>query len=188
MPEWNPGKFTATYAIEMNTSTPERKLNLLTDTNEMSPQVKALRNMRIIIRAAQRHSAWIEKQCGISGAQLWVMKELAEAPGLRVGEIAQRLSIHQTTASNLVDSLCKRGLVNKQRAHPDQRIVTLELTKEGRAMMRKAPSPARGLLAEAIQRMDKEGLEQLNRGLQALINAVDYGDEDFGQQLFPFML
>ncbi|WP_243656609.1 MarR family winged helix-turn-helix transcriptional regulator [Paucimonas lemoignei] len=147
----------------------------------------ALRNLRIVIRAAQRHSAWIEKQCGVSGAQLWVMKELAETSGLRIGEVAERLSVHQTTASNLVEGLCKRGLIRKQRDQADQRIVTLALTRDGNVLMKKAPSPARGFLAEAIQRMDRDGLAQLNQGLQALIVAADNGDEDLGLQLFPFM-
>lgn len=152
------------------------------------PQVEALKKLRVIIRAAQRHSTWVEKQCGVSGAQLWVMQELFETPGLRVGEIAQRLSIHQTTASNLLDALCKRGLVNKQRDQTDQRIVTLVLTKDGAAVMKKAPAPARGFLAEALQRMDEKGLAQLNKGLQALISAVECGDEASALQLLPFML
>jgi hypothetical protein len=62
----------------------------------------ALANLRLIIRTAQRHSARIEKTCGVSGAQLWVMQELRDAPGLRIDAIAARLGIHQTTASNLV--------------------------------------------------------------------------------------
>jgi len=48
-----------------------------------------LKKLRIVIRAAQRHSAWIEKQCGVSGAQLWIMQELDETPGLRVGKLLQ---------------------------------------------------------------------------------------------------
>jgi DNA-binding MarR family transcriptional regulator len=64
-----------------------------------------LKKLRVVIRSAQRHSAWIEKQCGVSGAQLWIMQELLESPGLRIGEIAHRLAVHQTTVSNLVDDL-----------------------------------------------------------------------------------
>ena len=93
-----------------------------------------LKNFRIVIRAAQRHSAWIEKQCGVSGAQLWVMQELHEHSGLRVGEIANRLAIHQTTASNLLDSLERRGYVVKTRDREDQRVVKLRWQRAGRAL------------------------------------------------------
>ena len=71
-------------------------------------QSLALQNMRVVMRAAQRHSAQIEKQCGVSGAQLWVMQELLERPGLRMGELAVKMSIHQTTASNLVEALVNK--------------------------------------------------------------------------------
>ena len=86
-------------------------------------QSLALQNMRVVIRAAQRHSTQIEKQCGVSGAQLWVMQELSEQPGLRLGALAGKMSIHQTTASNLVDALVKKSYVNKARDQPDQRVV-----------------------------------------------------------------
>ena len=109
-------------------------------------QGMALQNMRVVMRAAQRHSAQIEKQCGVSGAQLWVMQELLERPGLRMGELAGTMSIHQTTASNLVDALVKKAYVRKARDQPDQRVVTLTLTAEGQAVIAGAPQPARGLL------------------------------------------
>src|SRR6478735_12244713 len=73
--------------------------------------VEALKKLRIIIRSAQRHSSWIEKQCGVTGAQLWLLEELRETPGLRVGQLADLMVMHQTTVSNLLDALEKRNLV-----------------------------------------------------------------------------
>ncbi|STQ93164.1 MarR family [Janthinobacterium lividum] len=78
----------------------------------------ALQNMRVVMRAAQRHSAQIEKQCGVSGAQLWVMQELLERPGLRMGELAGKMSLHQTTASNLVDALVKNPMCARRATSP----------------------------------------------------------------------
>src|SRR5688572_6100047 len=90
-----------------------------------------LGKFRILIRAAQRHSAGIQKQCGVSGAQLWMLQELRDAPGLRVGELAARMAIHQTTTSNLLDSLEKGGYVLKSRDESDQRVINLSLTPKG---------------------------------------------------------
>ena len=103
-----------------------------------------LKKLRIVIRSAQRHSQWIEKQCGVSGAQLWMMQELHDHPGLRVGELAAKLAIHQTTTSNLLDALRKLGYVIKVRDDVDQRVVKLTLTGEGISALKKAPKPARG--------------------------------------------
>lgn len=151
-------------------------------------QIDALKMLRIVIRAAQRHSAWVEKQCGVSGAQLWVMQELFESPGIRVGDISEKLSIHQTTTSNLIDALHKRNLIKKERSDEDQRIVKLALTAKGTALLKSAPHPARGLLPEALSRMESKGLKRLNSGLRELIGAIDAGDETHGLQPLPFTM
>lgn len=173
----------------METRKPKTKSATLEQVADGSTQVHALKKLRIVIRAAQRHSAWIEKQCGISGAQLWIMQELHETPGLRVGEIAERLAIHQTTASNLLDALVKTGRVIKRRDEADQRVVKLELSKEGNALLAEAPSPARGLLPEALAKMDEAGLQALNQGLQALLNVIEQQvDESYALQPLPFTM
>ncbi|WP_295999172.1 MarR family winged helix-turn-helix transcriptional regulator [Rugamonas sp.] len=151
-------------------------------------QVDALRRLRIVIRAAQRHSSWVEKQCGVSGAQLWVMQELLEQPGLRVGELAAKLAIHQTTTSNLIDTLVKKAYVVKARDQQDQRVVTLMLSAQGEAMIQRAPKPARGLLPEALGKLDARGLGHLNQGLQALLDVIEQVDEGYGLQPLPFTM
>jgi DNA-binding MarR family transcriptional regulator len=150
--------------------------------------LETLGKFRIIIRAAQRHSAAIQKQCGVSGAQLWMLQEIAEAPGVRVGELAARMAIHQTTTSNLLDSLEKRGYIKKTRDEADQRVVKLLLTPGGARLLRKAPTPARGLLPEALARVSPKKLAQLNAGLQAVLDVIEDANSDEGMQPLPFML
>lgn len=155
---------------------------------EAAPHMEALKKLRIVIRAAQRHSNWIEKQYGVTGAQLWVMLELLDSPGMRVGEIATRLAIHQTTASNLLDALVKKGYITKKRDQLDQRVVTLVLSEEGMAVIDRAPTPVRGLLPEALRKLDKESLRDLNNGLHALVQVMDLVDEAYALQPLPFMM
>jgi MarR family transcriptional regulator, organic hydroperoxide resistance regulator len=152
------------------------------------PHLDTLKKLRIVIRAAQRHSAWIEKQCGVSGAQLWVMQELLETPGLRVGELARRMAVHQTTISNLLDALEKRGYVVKTRDVADQRVVKLSLSEPGAQLMARAPRPARGLLPEALTQLNPDQLALLNQGLQELLNSIGALDENYGLQPLPFMM
>ena len=87
--------------------------------------LSVLQRFRILIRTAQRHSQWIERQSGVTGAQLWALQELREAPGLRVGELANRMALHQSTTSNMVDRLETSGLIRKERTSADQRVVRL---------------------------------------------------------------
>jgi DNA-binding MarR family transcriptional regulator len=158
------------------------------DFPDSPTQLEILKKLRIIIRAAAQHSSWIDKQCGVNGAQLWIMQELHEAGKLRVGELTAKLAVHQTTTSNLVDSLEKRGLVSKSRDPNDQRVVTVMLTEQGAAILLKAPKPARGLLPEALLQLDRKHLDELESGLQGLLKSIEALDEEFGMLPLPFTL
>ena len=148
--------------------------------------LSVLQRFRVLIRTAQRHSQWIERQSGVTGAQLWALQELAEAPGLRVGELANRMALHQSTASNMVDRLETAALIRKERTSADQRVVRLYLTDEGLALLARAPSPARGVLPEALRLMDDEGLASLQSELEKLLRQIKNLDEGFGMQPLPF--
>lgn len=148
--------------------------------------LSVLQRFRVLIRTAQRHSQWIERQSGVTGAQLWAMQELAEAPGLRVGELARRMALHQSTTSNLVDRLESGGLLRRERSSADQRVVKLYLTEAGSALIARAPSPARGILPEALRSLEPQALAQLQRELDALLGEVRNLDEGFGMEPLPF--
>jgi DNA-binding MarR family transcriptional regulator len=160
----------------------------VTAADAESVHLDILIKLRVAIRAAQRHSNWIEKQCGVNGAQLWIMQELFDTPGLRVGDIAKRLAIHQTTTSNLLDVLQKNGLIIKARDTGDQRVVKLSLSEQGHAVLNKAPTPARGLLPEALRQLSPDKVQALNQGLDGLLECIGALDEGLGLLPMPFMM
>ena len=151
-------------------------------------RLEILKKMRVIIRAAAQHSSWIDKQCGVNGEQLWIMQELYDAKKLRIGELTKKLAVHQTTTSNLVDGLEKKGLIIKKRDADDQRVVTVTLTDLGTATLLKAPQPTRGLLPEALLELDRKYLNELDSGLQGLLASIEMLDEEFGLLPLPFTL
>ncbi|THF66940.1 MarR family transcriptional regulator [Pseudothauera nasutitermitis] len=164
---------------------PSLKKNQTSIQSGISP-LSVLQRFRVLIRTAQRHSQWIERQSGVTGAQLWAMQELVEAPGLRVGELANRMALHQSTASNMVDRLETSGLIRKERTSADQRVVRLYLTEAGTHLLARAPSPARGVLPEALRKLDEESLLRLQNELDGLLVQIKNMDEGFGMQPLPF--
>ncbi len=140
-----------------------------------------LKKLRVAIRAASHHTSWIENQYGINGAQLSIMHELHDRVSLRVGELAESLTIHRTTTSNLLDDLERRRFVTKTRDQGDQRAVIVKLTCEGTFMLTNTPKRAVGLLPEALARMDEACLRQLAAGLQALIDSIEFVAAELSQ-------
>jgi DNA-binding MarR family transcriptional regulator len=135
----------------------------------VSAELRVLQHLRELYRVSQQHFQRIEVSCGLSGAQLWALAELQARPAATVSEIASALSVHLSTASNLLDRLEDKKLVRRHRGPPDQRVVRVTITPEGEAMLRLAPKPPEGIIQDALRRMRKGALARLDRDLADLL-------------------
>ncbi|MCC6471766.1 MAG: MarR family transcriptional regulator [Alphaproteobacteria bacterium] len=107
---------------------------------------------------------------------MWrVLAALNEADGRRMGELALRTSIDQSTLSRVVDALERRGLVRRARQDADARGVAVHAGEAGRALTAKivpialhyetvALAGFSGPQAKLLKRM----LTQLYRNMDAL--------------------
>jgi len=132
-----------------------------------------LRNFRVIYGSVRQHFRSVQKSCGISGSQLWIMHEVAKAPGIGVSDLAARLSIHQSTGSLLVEKLVRSGMVRKTKSNSDQRRVGLQLTAKGQRCVKRAPGPAEGVLPEAIAGLSQAQARSLLNNLRAVAVELD---------------
>lgn len=145
-----------------------------------------LEQLRVVVRLAGNHSAHVERSTGIPGAQLWALHEVSQADGLRVGELAQRLRVHQTTVSNLLNRLESAALVRKGRSAGDQRIVHIHLTTAGRKALKSADAPARGLLPNVLDNMSAAQLRKVHDGLAVLVDCMGGFDAALAAKPLPF--
>ena len=135
--------------------------------------LETLRLFRIIFKSANRHFHEIEKTAGIGGASLWALAEIAETRDLTVSGLAKAMSVHQSTASNLIDKLETNGYVVRSRSVEDRRVVHLGLSERGREVLAKAPPPYRGILPDALIRMKRSTLDELNSHLAELVAGME---------------
>lgn len=92
----------------MNAQTYIQKVANHTELSHEAMATATLKNFRIIFNSVKKHVSEIEARCGISSSQIWVLWELHQSPGLRVTELASKLSVHQSTASNLIEKMAKK--------------------------------------------------------------------------------
>jgi MarR family transcriptional regulator, organic hydroperoxide resistance regulator len=140
--------------------------------------VSVLRDFRIIFGSVRQHFREVERQCGVSGSQLWILQEIKRHPGIGVSDLADLLAIHQSTCSQLVEKLVGSRHVTKSRSRDDQRRVGLQLTGKGQSSLERAPGPTQGLLPEAISELSPSNLESLHRSLRGLISKLDINVEN----------
>jgi MarR family transcriptional regulator, organic hydroperoxide resistance regulator len=149
-----------------------RVANATSDTDALV--VEVLGRFREVFRAAKLHFAAVQKRTGVSGAQLWALWEINAQPGLRVSELTEKMSLHQSTVSNLVEKLNSSGLLRRVREAGDNRVVRLQLTSAGKKVVARAPKPARGVLPDALEKLDKRSLKKLSTSLEALVNVMKF--------------
>jgi DNA-binding MarR family transcriptional regulator len=131
-----------------------------------------LEEFRLIFKAVRRHFQWVEAQTGVSAAQMCLLGQVDERPGIRVTELARELAIHQSTASNLVERLESARLLKRERSDADQRVVRLHLTAAGRRLVAAAPKPLEGLLPYALRQMPARDLQPLREHLEGLTDVM----------------
>lgn len=145
-------------------------------------QLQVLKKFRIIYGSVRQHFREVEKNCGISGSQLWIVHEVAKEPGIGVTELSERLSIHQSTCSQLVDKLVAAKLVSKERNKEDQRRVGLRLTEAAMNILQNAPGPAEGILPEALHALPESALLALDKSLVEVIGQLRLRDEKLAER------
>jgi DNA-binding MarR family transcriptional regulator len=68
-------------------------------------------------------------------SQYGLVAPLLESSGARVQELASQAGVTAPTATRIIDTLERRGLVVRDRAHRDRRAVQVQLTRTGRAAL-----------------------------------------------------
>jgi len=68
-----------------------------------------LKRFRLIYGSVRHHFRQVEAGCNVSGSQLWLPHELQLAPGIGISELANRLSIRQTTPSQLIEKMAREA-------------------------------------------------------------------------------
>ncbi len=134
--------------------------------------LEVLEQFRVIVRSVRRHYLAVERQAGLSGAQLWALSEVGAKPGLKVGELARALALHPSTASNLVRRLHSLGLVRRERHGRDQRHVALFTTPKGAKVLARAPRPSIGVLQQALSELPPGRLRELHRALARVLSLM----------------
>ncbi len=125
-------------------------------------------NLRRVFQVVNEQSKKAEHATGLTGPQLWAIKTIAQEAPIMVSEIARRMYLHPATVVGILDRLEKQGLVVRIRSTEDRRVVRVELTGQGRALVKKAPEVAQGLLVAGLEKLNAKKLINIAEGLDQM--------------------
>ncbi|HVA56386.1 MAG: MarR family transcriptional regulator [Gemmatimonadaceae bacterium] len=145
-------------------------------SEELQQITTAMNAVRSIVRALRVSSRMIESKMGISGAQLFVLQQLADRPAHSLNELADRTATHQSSVSVVVRRLVDHGYVSRTAADADRRRVELALTDKGHRLLEHAPTTVPVKLLRGARALSAETRKALAEHLQEWVRASGIED------------
>jgi len=153
-----------------------------TSTTEAEVRI-VLDGVRRIVQTLRESSRWAEKRVGMTGAQLFVLQKLDEAPAQSLNDLADRTHTHQSSVSTIVARLVERGLVTRTQSPRDRRTIELGLSHSGKRLVARAPGAAQDRLIHGIRQLSPARRRALASTLTTLARHMNSAD---GQPLMFF--
>ena len=114
-------------------------------------------------------------QLGVAGSQI----TQSFSRRIEQREIATRLHVAPSLVVTLVDQLASTGAVRRTRSRSDRRVQTIEITDEGRKLLKTATDVASRLDADLRTSLSPDDQQALDRLLPSLLHsAVTTGQDE----------
>ena len=129
-------------------------------------------NIRRVFQVINEQSKRAKRKTGLTGPQLWTIKTIAASSPVRVSDLALHLYLHPATVVGILNRLESQGLVKRVRTSSDRRVVHVELTDAGNALVTKAPQVHQDLLVSGLEDLTLVKLKEIAAGLGLLVNIL----------------
>ena len=150
-------------------------VNRADESNDISRIVNSVRRIRNAINC---YSKELTKTVGLSGPQLGLLIVAKRYPQVSLGEVSERMFLHTSTVSGIVDRLEVAGYLVRQRDVEDRRTVRLQLTDKGNTAIAQAPPSAFGFMIEGLGRLPEAQLREISSSMQTLCRLMKIEDND----------
>ena len=132
--------------------------------------------LRRIVRGLSGSARMLPGGSKVTGAQLFVLRQIGAAPGLTIGGLAARTLAGQSTVSEVVAKLVARRLVARQAGAEDARQSVLTLTAAGRRAVDGVEATAQERLAAGLRALRPAERRTLADALDGWLDRAGLGD------------
>jgi DNA-binding MarR family transcriptional regulator len=120
---------------------------------------------------------YLKRTEGISLSQYNILRILrgARPQAVKISEIADRMISRDPDVTRLVDRLVKQGLAERERDTQDRRVVFVEITEDGLALLERLEDPVNQYVQAVMAGLNPQKL----RALDVLLDEVRAGIRPF---------
>ena len=126
---------------------------------------------RVLVGVSARSLAQVEESVTLTQFRTLVVLD-GHGPS-RLNRLAERLDVTASTALRMVDRLIAAGLVDRRENAQDRREVVIDLTADGRTLVRKVTRKRRAEIERVVRGMPVGRRRELVRALVAFAEAAD---------------
>jgi DNA-binding MarR family transcriptional regulator len=168
----------------MTTRSRRRRDPAATDTPvaRLTDAARAMDGLRRVVHALRIATRASERAFGLSGAQLFVLRQLSVRPGQSLSDLAALTRTTQSSISEVVARLVRDGLVSRAYSSTDRRRAVLSLTPAGEEILANAPETIQERRLRGFESLDERERRALADGLECWLTAS--GLDDVAPTLF----
>ncbi len=133
-------------------------------------------SIRRLMQAGELYTKELNKIYNVSSAQLNCLLALHESGPLSPSQIAKQILVNSSTVTGIIDRLEQKGLVRRLRISHDRRVITIELTKNGKVLAENAPPPVQQKIIDGLNKLSEEQIDQTAAILVKLTDMLDVQD------------
>ncbi|MFH1137739.1 MAG: MarR family transcriptional regulator [Pseudomonadota bacterium] len=134
-----------------------------------------LRSMRRMIRSIDLHNQDLAAKSKLTAPQHVCLRQLCKDGPLCPSNLARLVFLSQATVTGIIDRLEARGLVQRQRSHPDRRRVTVSLTEAGRDLAETMPPPLHEGFAGRLEGLSLDEQAEIDGVLGRIVDMMEAG-------------
>jgi DNA-binding MarR family transcriptional regulator len=133
---------------------------------------EAVNAVRLLQGVSRRQNSEFMRKYRITGPQLGALRFVSLTPGISMRELSEKLYLHVSTMTGIVDRLVKKGYVQRERSKEDRRVVRLSITATGRRVIKKTPLAGMGLLIHTIGDLPDRQLREVHKVMSLLLDLM----------------
>lgn len=118
-------------------------------------------------------------------AQLRLLWAVRFSPDATMKDLSERLSVSQSTVTQLADRLVRRNFVVRNTDQQDRRVIRLRLSEAGREIVHKADTERRAMTEATWNKLSQQEQQIVMQGLEFLGRAAEAARTAQGRPLSP---
>ncbi len=143
------------------------------------PTLQQASELRFLVLAAQREGnrqlTQALRDLGLTPAQAEVISALDERGSMTLATLGRYIVCESGSPSRLVDTLVRKGLVERESGQVDRRVVHLALSSQGRQLVKRIKAVDNAINSLILERLSGTDLQTVVEALRGIVRDTPAG-------------